>query len=92
MCGKHTTVYRMDNQQGPTVEHREVYSILCNDLHGKRILKKKKRIHIYVELIHFAVHLKLTQHCKSTILQLKKKRKCTINKNNNNTKSPFRSG
>ena len=23
---------------------------------------------------HFAVHLKLTQHCKSTILQLKKKR------------------
>ena len=24
---------------------------------------------------HFAVHLKLTQHCKSTILQLKKKDK-----------------
>ena len=23
------------------------------------------------KLIHFAVHLKLTQHCKSTILQLK---------------------
>ena len=23
---------------------------------------------------HFAVHLKLTQHCKSTILQLKKRK------------------
>ena len=28
-------------------------------------------IHIYIKLNHFAVHLKLTQHCKSTILQLK---------------------
>ena len=27
---------------------------------------------IYTQLNHFAVHLKLTQHCKSTILQLKK--------------------
>ena len=26
-------------------------------------------IHIYIKLNHFAVHLKLTQHCKSTILQ-----------------------
>ena len=25
--------------------------------------------------IHFAVHLKLIQHCKPTILQLKKKKK-----------------
>ena len=31
----------------------------------KRIVKET----VYVELIHFAVHLKLTQHCKSTILQ-----------------------
>ena len=28
---------------------------------------------IYVYMNHFAVHLKLTQHCKSTIIQLKKK-------------------
>ena len=27
----------MDNQQGPTVQHRELYSIFCNDLNGKRI-------------------------------------------------------
>ena len=30
---------------------------------------------MYVELNHFAVQQKLTQHCKSTIIQLKKKRK-----------------
>ena len=30
-------------------------------------------IYIYIYLNHFAVHLKLTQHCKSTILQLIKK-------------------
>ena len=28
---------------------------------------------IYMELNRFAVYLKLTQHCKLTILQLKKK-------------------
>ena len=31
----------------------------------------KKNIHIYVKLNHFAVHLKLIQCCKLTILQLK---------------------
>ena len=34
---------------------------------------KKKRIYVYVELIHFAVQYKLIQYCKATILQLKKK-------------------
>ena len=29
---------------------------------------------MYVWLNHFALHLKVTQHCKSTILQKKKKR------------------
>ena len=27
-----TTIYRVGNQQGPTVEHRELYSIFCNNL------------------------------------------------------------
>ena len=33
----HTIVYEIDNQQGPTVYNRELYSIVCNDLYGKRI-------------------------------------------------------
>ena len=35
-------------------------------------MKKNVYIYIYVELNHFAVHQKLTQHCKLTILQFKK--------------------
>ena len=35
---------------------------------------KKNKIYIYINLNHFAVHLELTQHCKSTIIQLKKKK------------------
>ena len=30
---------------------------------------KTKWIYVCVKLIHFAMHLKLTQHCKSIILQ-----------------------
>ena len=30
---------------------------------------KTERIYVHVSLIHLAVHLKLTQHCKSTTLQ-----------------------
>ena len=34
-------------------------------------MKKDIYIYIYIKLNHFAVYLKLAQHCKSTILQLK---------------------
>ena len=33
----YTTIYKIDNQQGPTVQHRELCSILYNNLYGKRI-------------------------------------------------------
>ena len=41
---------------------------LCNDLYGKK--PGKVWICVYVELVHFVVHLKLT-HYKSTMFQLK---------------------
>ena len=28
----HTTVYTIDNQQGPTICHKEPYSIFCDNL------------------------------------------------------------
>ena len=34
---------------------------------------KKEWIYVYVQLIHFAVQQKLTQLCKATILELKRK-------------------
>ena len=30
-----TIIYRMDKQQGPTVQHRELYSISCDKPYGK---------------------------------------------------------
>ena len=36
----HPTISKIDNHQGPTVQHRELYSILYSNLYGKRIWKK----------------------------------------------------
>ena len=36
---------------------------------------KKEGIYVYIWLIHFILQQKLTQHCKATILQLKKKKR-----------------
>ena len=69
----HTTICKRDNQQGSTVWHRELYSIFCNKVYGKK--SGKEWIYAHRQLTHFAVHLKLTQHCKSTILQCKIKMK-----------------
>ena len=33
----HTEVYRMIGQQGPAVQHRELYPVFCDNLCGKRI-------------------------------------------------------
>ena len=36
---------------------------------------KKIYVCVHTKLSHFVVHQKLTQHCKSTTLQLKKKKR-----------------
>ena len=33
----HTIIYKIENQQGPTVKHKKLYSILCNNLYEKTI-------------------------------------------------------
>ena len=33
----HTAIFKMDNQQGPTVQHRELCSMLYGSLNGKRV-------------------------------------------------------
>ena len=30
-----SSIYEIDNQQGPTVQHRDLYLILCYNLYGK---------------------------------------------------------
>ena len=43
----HTTLYKIDKQQGFTVYHRELYSIFCNNLYmGKE--SEKEWIYVYV--------------------------------------------
>ena len=34
-CGVHAAMFKMDNQQGPTVQHRELCSMLCGSLDGR---------------------------------------------------------
>ena len=60
-------LYKTSNQQGTTAQHRDLCSMLCGDLCGRRIWKRIDRcICIYI-MNHFAVHLTPIQHCKSTI-------------------------
>ena len=37
----HTAMYKIGNQKGLTVWHREVYSVLCGDQTGKEIQKRE---------------------------------------------------
>ena len=36
-CHVHTAIFKMDNQQGPTVQHREHCSMLCGSLDGRGV-------------------------------------------------------
>ena len=52
---------KMDNQQGATVYHGEISSMLCGNLMGWEF--GGEWIHVYVMLSHFAVNMKLPQYC-----------------------------
>ena len=36
----HTAIFRIDKQQGPTMQHRDHCSVLCDDLNGKQIWQR----------------------------------------------------
>ena len=36
----HTAIFKMDNQQGPTVQHMEFCSVLCGSLDGRGIWER----------------------------------------------------
>ena len=64
----HTTIFKIDNQQGPAVYHRELYPIFYYNLNSKWEKALKNKIYIYIctyitEVL--CLHLKLTKHCKS---------------------------
>ena len=35
-----TAIFKMDNQQGPTVQHRELSSIVCDSLDGRGVWRR----------------------------------------------------
>ena len=61
----HTAVFRIGSRQGPTLQHRELCSRLCDGLDGRGVWGRMDRVHVWPS--PFAVHLKLSQHCQSTI-------------------------
>ena len=57
----YTAIFKMDGQQGPTMQYRELSSMLYDSLDGRRL--GEQLIHVYVWLSPFAVHLILSQRC-----------------------------
>ena len=47
----HIAIFKIDNQQGSTVEHRELCSIFCNNLNGKIIWKRIEKINFTADLL-----------------------------------------
>ena len=58
----HTAIFKMDNQQGPTLWHTKLYSVLPVWI-AREGGFGEEWIHVCVWLSPFAVHLKLSQHC-----------------------------
>ena len=62
------TVYQIDNWWEPAVQPRQLCSVLCGHLMGRK--PQKEGICICVWLTHFAVQQE-TQYCQATVLQWK---------------------
>ena len=57
----HTAIFKMGDQQGPSVWHRGLCSTLYGSLDGRGVWGRMDT-YIYV-CVSVAVHLKLSQHC-----------------------------
>ena len=52
-----TSIYRMDQYQGPTIEHRELYSIFCDKPQWDRIFCVYIYVYVYICVcIHTHTH------------------------------------
>ena len=69
-----------DNQKGPTISHRELYSVFCNNPLKEKQLEENiyvyvcTRVYLYPHvgiMNHCAAHLKQT-HCKTSMESEKK--------------------
>ena len=65
----HTAIFKKDNQQGPTVQHREPCSVLCGSLDGREVWGRMDTCIYVAESLCCAPET--TQHCYSAILPYK---------------------
>ena len=72
----YTTKCKINSQWEAAAQHRDISSVLCDhlegwDREGEREMQEggDMGIHVYVQLIHFAIKQKLKYHCKAIILQ-----------------------
>ena len=68
----HTAVFKMDNQQGPTAQHRELCSVLCGSLDGRGVWGRMDTCVYIAESLHCSPEI--TQHCQLDMLRYKIKR------------------
>ena len=69
-------IYTLTCVKWQALQHRELSLVLCDDLDGRAGRRQWKggsraRGYIYIQLIHFTVWQKPTQHFKATIFQFK---------------------
>ena len=70
--GASGTMCKTDSQWEAAIEHRELSSVLCDDLEGWEGEAREVPeggVYVHMWLIHFTVQKKLTLHCKATIPQ-----------------------
>ena len=61
----HAAIYKIDDQRGHRAQ--ALHAAFCNDLYGNESVKGW--IHAHGRQNHFALGMKLIQHCKWTIIQ-----------------------
>ena len=73
------TMCKTESEWAAAVQRRALSLVLCDDLEGRdqgvggRL--KREGTCVYIQLIHVVIQQKGVQHCKTIILQLKKKKR-----------------
>ena len=57
----HATIYQIDKQQGPTVSHREGYSVFCKGLYGKKSKEEWTKTSLVATLLRICLAMQGTQ-------------------------------
>ena len=77
---KHLLILWLQSPSAMIVEPPKIQSLIIFTIYPSCITYSRKEYEKeYMYMYHFALQQKLTQHCKSTILQLKKKKEWTKN-------------